>query len=130
MEKWLLEVEAAMFQSVHHVTALGIEDYSTKPRNEWVLEWPGMVVLVCTALFWTQGVEKAIQDKSTDAYAEQCTQDLLKIVDLVRGTLTKLQRATLGNQKIQRALKYLLKIFSSLKTICRKFSLRHILNHL
>lgn len=96
VEKWLLEVEEAMFQSVHHVTSLGIKDYAIRPRNEWVLEWPGMVVLVCTALYWTQGVEGAIQDKSTNAYKEQCTEDLLKIVDLVRGTLTKLQRATLG----------------------------------
>ncbi|GMH41668.1 hypothetical protein BSKO_09578 [Bryopsis sp. KO-2023] len=96
VEKWLLEVEAAMFESVHNTTALGIEDYAAKPRNDWVLEWPGMVVLVVTALYWTQGVEKAIQERCVKQYEESCTQDLLKIVDLVRGKLTKLQRATLG----------------------------------
>ncbi|GMH42976.1 hypothetical protein BSKO_10898 [Bryopsis sp. KO-2023] len=53
-------------------------------------------VLVVTASYWTQGVEKAFQEKRVKECDESCTQDLLKIVDLVRGKLTKLQRATLG----------------------------------
>lgn len=55
MEKWLLEVEERMFEAIHDVTLRGIEDYVTKPRHDWVLEWPGMVVLVVTAIFWTRG---------------------------------------------------------------------------
>ncbi len=44
-----------MFESIHHVTQLGLEAYAGKPRHEWVLEWPGMVVLVVTAIYWTRG---------------------------------------------------------------------------
>ena len=44
-----------MFDAIHDVTGRGIIDYATKPRTEWVLEWPGMVVLVVTAIYWTKG---------------------------------------------------------------------------
>ena len=57
MEKWLLEVEGGMFDAIHDVTGRGIIDYANKPRSEWVLEWPGMVVLVVTAIYWTKGGE-------------------------------------------------------------------------
>ncbi|GIL57271.1 hypothetical protein Vafri_12526 [Volvox africanus] len=98
VERWLLEVEEAMFSSIHDVTGRGLADYVTRPRHDWVLQWPGMVVLVITAIFWTRGVEKALQDggESLKEYESQCTSDLLRIVDLVRGELTNLQRATLG----------------------------------
>ena len=103
VERWLVEVEEAMVTSVHDVVRRGMEAYPTKPRNVWVLEWPGAVVLVVTAMFWTQGVIGALQTvaesgdgKALAKYEEECTNDLLRIVDLVRGELTGLQRATLG----------------------------------
>lgn len=86
-----------------------LQDYVTKPRHDWVLNWPGMVVLVVSAVFWTRGVTDALQcvarasagteggdPGAVAAYAKQCTSDLLRVVDLVRGELTGLQRATLG----------------------------------
>ncbi|KAG2436335.1 hypothetical protein HXX76_006644 [Chlamydomonas incerta] len=98
VERWLVEVEEAMFASIHDVSGRGLEDYVTRPRHEWVLQWPGMVVLVVTAIFWTSGVEKALKGEggALKQYEEQCTSDLLRTVDLVRGELTGLQRATLG----------------------------------
>lgn len=50
-----MQVEASMFESVHDMTARGLLDFPTKPRHEWVLQWPGMAVLVVSAIFWTQG---------------------------------------------------------------------------
>ena len=41
-----------MFEAVHDVTARGIECFPASPRHEWVLQWPGMVVLVVTAVYW------------------------------------------------------------------------------
>ena len=61
VEKWLVEVEERMFDSIHQQTQLGLEDYSTKERHDWVLQWPGMVVLVVTGMFWTKGVEDALR---------------------------------------------------------------------
>jgi dynein heavy chain len=44
-----------MFDAIHDVTSRGIIDYAGRPRHEWVLHWPGMVVLVVTAVYWTRG---------------------------------------------------------------------------
>ena len=98
VEKWLLQTEAAMFDSIHNVTGEGLKAYTSKPRDQWVLDWPGMVVLVCTAVNWTADVTRAIGEGkgAVKAYEEKCTADLLKIVDRVRGELTSLQRKTLG----------------------------------
>jgi dynein heavy chain len=60
VEKWLVEVEERLFESTHRQTRLGLEDYSSKPRHEWVLQWQGMMVLVVTGMFWTKGVEDAL----------------------------------------------------------------------
>lgn len=61
VERWLLEVEEGMFSSIHDVSGRGLADYAARPRHEWVLQWPGMVVLVVTAIFWTRGVEGALR---------------------------------------------------------------------
>jgi hypothetical protein len=37
--------------------SLNLHRYNeAKPRDEWVLDWPGMVVLVVTAVYWTKDV--------------------------------------------------------------------------
>lgn len=134
VERWLLEVESAMFTAIHASTEAGMVDYAATPRTEWVLKWPGMVVLAVAAVYWTEGVANALGEAAggdvgaVRAYEKFCTyvpfhiaalfafrnlythhvvhkyrhsaslcrESLLKIVDLVRGQLTKLQRATLG----------------------------------
>lgn len=60
VERWLLETEAAMFAAVHAATAAGVQDYAVQPRNEWVLRWPGMVVLAVASVFWTEGATAAL----------------------------------------------------------------------
>ena len=96
VEKWLLEVEGAMFESVHDVTGRGIDAYAKTDRKDWVISWPGMVVLVVTAMYWTQEVTAALQAGTTKEYEEKLTNDLLDIVHMVRGELSSMQRRTLG----------------------------------
>ncbi|GAX77074.1 hypothetical protein CEUSTIGMA_g4520.t1 [Chlamydomonas eustigma] len=96
VERWLLEVEDRMFEAVHDVTSQGVAAYLSKPRHEWMLDWPGMVVLVVAGIFWTRGTEEALTKRKVKEYAEKCNDDLMKVVDAVRGELTSLQRATLG----------------------------------
>jgi dynein heavy chain len=50
-------------------------------------------------VYWTREVTEAIQSggaKGLATYAAACTSELNKIVALVRGQLTSLQRATCG----------------------------------
>lgn len=88
-----------MVESIHEVCTQGVATYPQKPRQEWVLEWPGQVVLVVTAIFWTMDVENAIQSGRQGALkevSEDCTSQLADVVNLVRGDLSKLCRMTLS----------------------------------
>ena len=79
VERWLLEVEERMFEAVHDVTSQGIAAYPGKPRHTWVLDWPGMVVLVVAGVYWTRLTEKALQEGQVKACEKQCTDDLMRV---------------------------------------------------
>ena len=61
-------------------------------------EWPGQVVLCISQVYWTAEVQVAIGDtrKGLKMYWNVLKSQLLNIVALVRGQLTKQQRITLG----------------------------------
>ncbi|XP_033109939.1 dynein heavy chain 3, axonemal-like isoform X2 [Anneissia japonica] len=97
VEKWLAQVEDIMIASVRKVIQDGTVAYATIPRNKWVLEWPGQVVLCCTQIYWTQEVAEAINEKGgLKKYLDKSNDNLADIVDLVRGKLEKGARVTLG----------------------------------
>lgn len=79
VERWLLEVEFAMFSAIHASTEAGMVDYAATTRNEWVLKWPGMVVLAVAAVYWTEGVATALGQAAAGdagavrAYEKFCT---------------------------------------------------------
>ena len=45
MEDWLLEVERVMVESLRKILEEALEDYKTRKRTEWVLKWPGQIVI-------------------------------------------------------------------------------------
>ncbi|KAJ3286989.1 Dynein heavy chain 7, axonemal [Borealophlyctis nickersoniae] len=98
VERWLLDVERAMLASMRSVTAAGFDAYKEVPREKWVLEWPGQVVLGVSQTFWTKEVEFVILEGRQNGlakYVDLSTERLSKVVELVRGNLTKLARITL-----------------------------------
>lgn len=44
--------------SLHEVMNQSIKAYAESPRKEWVLQWPGQVVLASSMVHWTTGVLK------------------------------------------------------------------------
>ncbi|XP_053350493.1 dynein axonemal heavy chain 3 [Clarias gariepinus] len=96
VEKWLLEVEQTMLRSVRDVIKGGLEQYPEVPRKEWVLQWPGQVVICASSIFWTSEVSNAIQNNALSAYVDQCNAQIADIVELVRGKLSGGARLTLG----------------------------------
>ncbi|KAJ3385211.1 Dynein heavy chain 7, axonemal [Entophlyctis sp. JEL0112] len=98
VERWLLGVEKGMLESVKSVVNDAYHAYFKKPRNQWVLDWPGQVVLCVSSIFWTLGMEKAIAagKKGLDDYCIQLNNDMKDIIALVRGNLSKMARTTLG----------------------------------
>lgn len=45
-----------------------IADMAQKSRNEWVLQWPGQIVIAGCQTFWTAEVEKAILSSSLNEF--------------------------------------------------------------
>lgn len=95
-----------MIDSVQEVCSKGITAYATTPRTQWVLQWPGQVVLAVSAIYWTQDVSAAMAGTATSndgavgarkgalaAVAARCTTQLEEVVELVRGELSNLNRS-------------------------------------
>ncbi|KAI8615245.1 dynein heavy chain and region D6 of dynein motor-domain-containing protein [Chytriomyces sp. MP71] len=98
VEKWLVDVERLMLISLKDVCANAYTAYQETPREKWVLEWPGQVVIGVSSIFWTKEVEFTLlsgQKNGLQKYLELSTERLNRIVELVRGNLTKLGRISL-----------------------------------
>ncbi|CUT98907.1 dynein heavy chain [Echinococcus multilocularis] len=95
VEKWLLQVEEMMVQSIRKVIADSIEAYLMTVREKWVLDWPGQVVLCGSMVHWTSDVQKAISDQKLLPQKLKCDKQIDDIVKLVRGQLTSGERLTL-----------------------------------
>uniref|UniRef100_A0A8C5BD67 Dynein, axonemal, heavy chain 12 n=1 Tax=Gadus morhua TaxID=8049 RepID=A0A8C5BD67_GADMO len=91
VEKWLLQVEDMMLRSVRDVVARSRVAYAETPRQQWVKEWPGQVVLCTSQIYWTLEVHEAIREG-----ADLLQTQLEGVVELVRGKLPKQTRTTLG----------------------------------
>jgi len=61
VEKWLLQVQQTMILSLKEVMTKAVNSYDEVPRNKWVLEWPGQVVIAASTVYWTADVSKAIE---------------------------------------------------------------------
>lgn len=98
IEKWLIQVEAQMQSSLKSVVRHAIEDYRTKDRTQWLLDWPGQVVLSVAQLYWTKESSEALDNHGVPglhSYEEHYTAQLSAIVQLIRGTLSHLDRKTI-----------------------------------
>ncbi|KAK5646414.1 hypothetical protein RI129_004878 [Pyrocoelia pectoralis] len=98
VEKWLLELEIDMKKSVHNMVAGAINDYPKRPRDNWVLLWPGQTVQSVAMTYWTTDVHNAITIslEAMEECLEQSNYEIMKVVNLVRGKLNLQNRITLG----------------------------------
>jgi dynein heavy chain len=98
VEKWLLQVEKMMLRSLKDTVGKAFTAFLTTPREKWVLEWAGQVVIAVSQIFWTSGLEKAISEgpEAIQQFLERSNEELNEIIKLVRGELPKMARYTLG----------------------------------
>ncbi|CAI8052368.1 Dynein heavy chain 1, axonemal [Geodia barretti] len=96
VEDWLLEVERVMRDSLKAIIEEALEDYPQVPRTEWVLKWPGQVVIAGCQTFWTAEVSSTLQDGHLPDLYQNLLSQLADLVSLVRGKLTKLGRMVLS----------------------------------
>ncbi|KAK3752207.1 hypothetical protein QZH41_008048 [Actinostola sp. cb2023] len=98
VEKWLLQVQDVMLISINDIIERSVQGYATTDRKDWVLNWPGQIVICASQIYWTQEVHEAIRSgpNGLKEYHETLTAQLEDIVVLVRGKLSKQNRVTLG----------------------------------
>lgn len=98
VEKWLLELQNLMLESLREVIIVSMKHYPETLRTEWVRAWPGQAVLAVTQFYWTAYVQEAIKSgpKQLEDYLQLNNTQIDEIVALVRGKLSKQNRATLG----------------------------------
>lgn len=74
LQVWLGEVERRMRSSVRLQVVEAIAAYATTPRPQWVRDWPAMVVLAVSAIYWSKECEEAISNGTTAEYLKKCSQ--------------------------------------------------------
>lgn len=60
MERWLVEVEEMMVQSVQDVAVRAVENHPLIPHSQWITQWPSQVVLTVSQIIWTSQVVAAL----------------------------------------------------------------------
>ena len=74
VEKWLLQVQETMILSLQDVMKESVTAYEEKPRDKWVLEWPGQVVIAASTIYWTKDVTDAIESGTLKVHS--CLEEL------------------------------------------------------
>ncbi|KXS21750.1 hypothetical protein M427DRAFT_107149 [Gonapodya prolifera JEL478] len=99
VEEWLLKTEDSMRKSMKKVMLDGLHSYPQKQRTQWVLEWPGQVVLAVSHIFFTLEVAESLKtgQEGLKLLYERLLNQLQGLVNLVRGELPFIQRLVLGD---------------------------------
>lgn len=79
VERWLIECEAAMRDSLKDVLLRSFDAYANTQRIQWVTDWPGQAVICVDSMYWTREVADAISRGAILEYSEQCTEELMKV---------------------------------------------------
>ncbi|ORZ39411.1 dynein heavy chain and region D6 of dynein motor-domain-containing protein [Catenaria anguillulae PL171] len=100
VEAWLSAVEDAMFSTVRRLLKQALVDFDPAERSSWLLDHIGQVVLTASQVMWCADVSKCLEDAKPTAalksFKEKAVANLAQCAAIVRGDLTRLQRAVLG----------------------------------
>mmetsp|Transcript_7015 Transcript_7015/g.26224 ORF Transcript_7015/g.26224 Transcript_7015/m.26224 type:complete len:4128 (-) Transcript_7015:64-12447(-) len=99
VEIWLEQVESMMRRSVKQALSDSILDFTDLPRNEWVLRWPGQVIICASQIFWTKRCEDALREGGLEGlktYQNVLNTELRELTSLMNTNITKLERNKLG----------------------------------
>ncbi|KAI5730401.1 hypothetical protein M8J76_013302 [Diaphorina citri] len=97
VEDWLSKVEKSMFITLRRLMKAALLDFSTRKRTEWVLRHPSQIVMWCAEItdILNPDMPDSVIDSKFKAFEQKCFRELNDLAAMVRGELTKLQRATL-----------------------------------
>ncbi|KAI9190457.1 hypothetical protein H9P43_001891 [Blastocladiella emersonii ATCC 22665] len=100
VEAWLSAVEEGMFSTVRRLLKVALSEFDPAERSDWLLQHTGQVVLTASQIMWCAEVSAALTaDNPVEAlrqFKDTSIANLSQVAAIVRGDLTKLQRAVLG----------------------------------
>ena len=100
VENWLTDVEREMKDCLKKICQDSVTAYANEKRTNWVMNWPGQIILAVSQIYWTQGVEDALgqgmrAQNSVIEFEKVLQSQIEDIVVLVRGELPTQTRVTL-----------------------------------
>ncbi|KAK7198632.1 dynein heavy chain [Novymonas esmeraldas] len=99
VELWLQAVEQMMKATVRDQLRQAIGDYAQRRRTEFILAWPGQVVIAVCSFMWTMQATQAMTAEGAvglSGYHDTCVRQLDDLILLVRDSgLGSVQRCTL-----------------------------------
>lgn len=96
VERWLCQVEEQMRNSLRDIAQDSIIAYFNNVREEWILSWPGQIILCASQIHWTCEVVDSFEDNSTVDVLAKCSSQIDNTVSLVKGKLEPGARITLN----------------------------------
>ncbi|AYU77362.1 dynein heavy chain, putative [Leishmania donovani] len=103
VESWLNDVERAMRATLFDCLAACLRGYTTEHRTKWFFEHPAQCVATVDQIMWTSEVEEVItatgsgDSSAWPSYQDRFGEQLLQTVELVKLSLTALQRTVVSN---------------------------------
>ncbi|CAF4568450.1 unnamed protein product [Rotaria sp. Silwood1] len=95
VEKWLIQVEDQMLLSIRMIIKEALNAYESRDRKQWVLEWPGQIVICAGQVYWTKEVEESILNNTLEGFLLKSNEQIKDTVNIVRGKLESGPRRTL-----------------------------------
>ncbi|KAI8907759.1 dynein heavy chain and region D6 of dynein motor-domain-containing protein [Powellomyces hirtus] len=100
VEAWLGSVEEGMVAVLRRLIKQALAEFEEAKRSDWVREHVGQVVLTGNQVLWCRDVSDCLKTadpiRALHAFKDKCAKNLAGVAALVRGDLTKIQRAILG----------------------------------
>lgn len=82
VEKWLLELENEIKQTLTLELDLSLNDYYGRSLPCWILDWPYQIALLVSKVIWTAQIESSYKSQSLKKYWNQMTKNIEEIVNL------------------------------------------------
>jgi len=102
VEFWMGGIEAMMRRTLKDITKVSLKEYPPGglDRKAWFFKFPAQAIITVDQIIWTQLATEAIEavgsgknPKALDEFRAFCIEQINKMVDVVRGQLTKGQQA-------------------------------------
>eukprot|EP00002_Diphylleia_rotans_P012132 TRINITY_DN2375_c0_g1_i1.p1 TRINITY_DN2375_c0_g1~~TRINITY_DN2375_c0_g1_i1.p1 ORF type:complete len:4335 (+),score=913.34 TRINITY_DN2375_c0_g1_i1:198-13202(+) len=100
VEHWLREVERVMKLTIKNIITEAVTTYNRHPREKWIAQWPGQVVLTAGQIIFTSHMHQGMlvqAKRGLRALKTRIVEQLNHVTTIVRGEIGPLFRMTLGS---------------------------------